>query len=220
MEAPEDVVRRAIDALEAGDWPAVAHLVHPEELARYAEQWRQSARPVPHTITAQEMQRHEPEMPDAVAAYLADRHNRVALDLDAHMVREFAGVRSPEEVEALAADELLARHLQARDPRWQFRVWAEREGHDVPPETAGEAPPIPERIVIGAVHEEEDLAHVLYRYRPREAPSGHGWLEVISLRRAAGDWRLIPAGDLFGEGSVSYIFGPADAGPEGTADTA
>ncbi|HET9986133.1 MAG TPA: hypothetical protein VFQ38_21210 [Longimicrobiales bacterium] len=220
MEAPEDIVRRAIDALEAGDWLAVAHLVHPEELARHTEQWRQYARPVPHTVTAQEMRRHEPEMPEAVAAYLADRHNRVALDLDAHLVREFAGVRSPEELEALAADELLARHLEARDPRWQFRVWAERAGRDVPPEIAGEVPPVPDRIVIGAVHEDEDLAHVLYRCRPRGAPPGQGWLEVGSLRRSAEGWRLIPSGDLFGEGSVSYSFGVADTGTEDTGDPA
>ncbi|MBB4636497.1 hypothetical protein [Longimicrobium terrae] len=203
MLSPQDVVRTVFDLVAAERYDEVAAYVDAEDLERLRPDAEAATR-VPELIpkTADDWMRHDPELPRAVAEYYVRRAGpaRAASALS----RTFAGVDSAEELQALSTAQLLGRWLQAADPRWMLRQMLDEDARSSP--EAADIPAV-RRVVAGATLEEDDTAHVVFR-------SGFGsdllpMLEVASLRRTAGGWRMrFGKHNFLGTMAFGISFGP------------
>lgn len=222
---PSQVAAEAFRAIEQGRWEDLASLVDPADVQRFRDEqvrlWTEP-RLLP-TITVEQLRRHEPEMPQAVAEYQAEQFQKRQQEFTTRISAEFAGVDSPAQLESLSAIELLARHLQARSPEARVRALLAMQGRTLPAELSREAMLGPHYAVIGSVAEGESLAHVVYRMQVGPVPDAGGmdqeWMEaplrVASLKRTPAGWRLKLTHDLFGlEGWGAVGVDPDEASPE------
>lgn len=194
-EEAEAVVRAAFAALDAMRWSEAAALVHPETLERIRAWELQSARD-------QQRLRDEPlayyrgaEMPPEVVAWHAEqrrRHERRSSGSVSWLSWQFAGIGTLEQLEALSAEELFARHLEASDPRAQLARHVRGTGQEVPPEVAeAVAGLLPQRAVIGSVVENDATVHVVYRTRSGAGPDVQAdEVATVTVRRTPQGWRL------------------------------
>jgi hypothetical protein len=185
-DPPQTVVRAAFTAYEAKRWGDFAGLVHHDALMGFragelssAEAWEQYA-----------AKTHE--LPDStMAPAVAEYFNKMRAEMGGNPVlRQFADVKSLDELRALSPQEFLARYLDARSPK--------PDAED--PEYQ---PPIETRAVIGEVTESKDLVHVVYRLSTDVGRYGRTEsIEVIPVRRAANGWRIMLNTDLSLGGSM------------------
>lgn len=206
--SPEDVVRTVFDLVAAERYDEVAAYVDADDLKRLRPD-AEAATSIPPSIpmTADDYMEHDPELPRAVAEYYARRagQTRAASALS----RTFAGVNSAADAQALSTAQLLGRWIQAADPRWMIRQMMDENARSSP---EGEDIPAVQRVVAGSTLEDDDSAHVVFR-------SGFGsgllpTLEVASLRRTAGGWRMrFGKHNFLGTLAFGFSLGP-DPGEE------
>src|SRR5918992_6190371 len=82
----------------------------------------------PRVITADDLMRHDPDMPREVAEYTVRQHRRHQEDRLTHPDREFAGINSWAEIPTLAPEDLVSRWLEAQDPANEVRRQLARTG--------------------------------------------------------------------------------------------
>ncbi len=185
-DAPQVVVRAAFTAYEAKRWGDFAALVHPDALAEFRESELGSAQAW-EQYAANPNEDRDSTVPPAVSEYLKNMRAEMGGN---PVLRQFAGVKSLEELRALSPQEFLARYLEATSPRPDTK---DPDYH----------PPIDTREVIGEVRESQDLVHVVYRVSSDVGRYGRTEsIEVIPVRRAANGWRIMLNTDLSFRGSI------------------
>lgn len=212
MQGPFEIAVAAIEASNRGEWSRVADRVDAEDL----EQWYSSQVHVPDApvreITAQEIKRHQPDMPDEVAEYQAEQFNKRAEESRSSLHGQFAGVETRADLAKLLPADALTRYLQAQEPGWQF----EERIKALDPRLAGY--PIQGtlkqyRRAVGIVHDGDERAHVVYKvhWQVEGAEDAEGEIQVASLRKTDMGWRLRLRGELFEHHSgVSVDMRPAE----------
>lgn len=185
----ERAVRAFFDDIAAERWLAAAERFDPDALERFraSQLQRLSAR----EAAADHEPRYADDMPEAVRAWFEEQRAR-------HPVAplEFAGVTSLDDVRALSAAEVMARHLEAQAPRTLLRQAAEQAGE-------AQSPPLlterlqERRTVVGSVAEDDSTVQVLYRVTMGPLADGEHpvseALGVVTVRRAAAGWWLAPS---------------------------
>jgi hypothetical protein len=185
----ERAVRAFFDDIAAERWLAAAERFDGDALERFraAQLQMLSAR----ETTADHVPRYADDMPEAVRDWFEAQR---AASPVAHL--EFAGMAALDDIHALTAAELMARRLEAQDPRTHLRQAAEEAGR------AGPMPPPLDRLrerrsVVGSVVEDDSTVQVLYRVVMDPFDEGEGRvfesLGVVTVRRAASGWRLAPS---------------------------
>jgi hypothetical protein len=227
---PLELFRAAVEAINAEDWPAAVALVDPVSVRAFhrqlIEQFTPSEpRPMP---TVDDLLRHSPEMPRAVAEHqVAEmRRRRDPAEL---LAREFTKVRSVDELRALAPEEALAQWLEVRSLGGQIARMV----------AAGRAPaqaldafragllPRYNYVALGVVLDGDDFADIVYRNdaNPTHEPKGEvaDWLAqrpdderqlaramwtrghpriATARRQPDGTWRLLVEHDFLGVGKT------------------
>ena len=188
LDTPQAVVRAAFSAYESKHWSDFAALVDPGALAEFrkqqltmAEGWEQ----FPRMAAVRDS-----TMPAAVAEYFDKMHDDMAARFGNPLLREFARVKSLDELKALSLQEFLARYLEANSPK--------------PDSTDPHyQPPVTKREIIGEVKETSDLIHVVYRVRTDVGRYGRTEeIGVIPVRRDTTGWRIMLNDDLSFTGSL------------------
>ncbi len=194
-ESPEAVARAFFSALEASEWEQAASLVHPATAAKIRQSvlshvaaW--TTREIP---TVELLRRFDPEMPEEVAEYQVRRARETLTREESPLLYMLARVRTAAEVEALSDREVLARYLEAQDPRYQFQRAREQVDRFKLPDVAPPRnPPRMRHTVLGHVLEADSLAHVVYRAAGEAEgavlPEEH--VAVLSLVQTPQGWRV------------------------------
>jgi hypothetical protein len=118
---PADVARDFFAAERDGRWLDAAHLL---DLKSFEPQREQSitnarrARPEFH-LTVEQLLRHNPTMPRAVAEYQVKQSETMMRDFNP-LLYEYADVPNADSLAHLPVDVAAARWLEAKDPRWLF----------------------------------------------------------------------------------------------------
>jgi hypothetical protein len=188
----EAVVRKAFVDIDSLRWAGAAALVHPQTLARFRasaiDQARSAARyqnaPYPT----------DPDMPPEVAAWHREqyRKRREEQQFGSALSHLYAGIDSLAQLEVLTAEEMFARHLQARDPRELLKA-NRPESRNIPPATLRELEVMfrTQRTVIGATVENDSTVQIVYRTQFPAVPDGEqGGVAVVEVRRTPVGWRL------------------------------
>ncbi|MDQ6926224.1 MAG: hypothetical protein M3154_08305 [Candidatus Eremiobacteraeota bacterium] len=177
-------------------------------------------------MTVQRSFQLDPEMPRAVAAYLAKRAIQGMREYDG-LDTDFARVSSPDSLERLPLAEAAARWLEAHDERYQMRRMLRISGSRDCGYSAADLAELassiraPRRRIIGAIVD-DSVAFVLYQRRSdaagpsQSAPERAAMLDVwyvippsiVSLRRIAGEWRVVPIYGGFDTGAFGLSCGP------------
>lgn len=105
------------------------------------------------------------------------------------------GAENAEELEALDDEQLFARWMAATSVEGRRRVAL--NVHEVP-----STPPV-RRVIVGEVHENDDIAHVVYR---EIVSPGHDAVRVVTLSRTEAGWRVGIDTNLLGAHALH--FGP------------
>ncbi len=195
---PEAAAQALFTALSEDRWLDAARLVHPEALTRFREQKLMELRNIrePKPMTAADYRRGEPEMPDAVAEYMAKRANQVRNKPGSRIAYEFAGVSSVAELERLSAEEMMARWFQAQHPAYKMEQAIKEIGRPLPPEAAGQMPGRVERTILGTTpaQQADSIAYVVHRtvWLHGEERAPHSPLGVLVMRRTPVGWRVDP----------------------------
>jgi len=204
---PISVVRALFDAAAAGRWVQAAqylnYLALDENRRQMLERFRHPE-PVP-TITPEEILRHDPDMPRAVAEYQAMQAEKQVRRTD-WLSHEYANVHDTATLAGLSPLETAARWLEARDPRYQLRNVGEHSGC---PEgfanatLADTASLVPRTVILGEVRR-GDTAYVLHRnpektYQVMIGPS------VATVVRRARAWRVEANEGLMGSVGMGMI---------------
>ena len=160
--------------------------------------------------TAEQVMAKEPDMPRAVAEYVAKKYAQAA-DTDA-LSTVFARTTSADVLAALPADQAAARWLEARDPRWQF----ERSRAHLPPDCApptidANVNPSPIEVLGNAITAPtapggtDSVSYVLFRDVSGSPSSriGNGRPPgVLTMTRINGQWKILPLPDLGFAGGI------------------
>lgn len=188
--AAEAIVRELFTAIDDKRWADAAALVDPETLDRFKTHNVRQERQRQDAVTGE--RRYSPDTPpEVVAWYEQQRASAPRVDPADLLSRQFAGVRSLQELEALPAVEVLARHLQAVDPREQAHREAADHGVALPAEIAVRTERLlnPNRSVLGHAVESDSLVQVVYR--ANWAPDPMDRLAMAAtVRRTEAGWRL------------------------------
>jgi hypothetical protein len=180
---PIAVVRAAFGAYEAKQWSEFAALVHPDALTYFRSDQLEAA---------DVWETHSAEMNEM------RQRSATKADLGNPILRQFAGVKTLNELRALSPQVLLARYLEARSPKANSR-------------DPDYQPPIATREIIGEVTESPDLVHVVYRRRTDVGRYGRTEsVEVIPVKRSADGWQLMLNKELSFSGFVSITVDPAE----------
>ncbi len=184
--SPAAVVLRAAEAARAEDWRAVAALVHPRVLETVQ---RGQVRMM--TMTYAELMKEgigaadalpEP-VPACVAEYFATQMQEAHAEIQARIAERF-GTSDRAALLAMPAPEFFARYLESSDILGP--------GGPPPPEHPSRP------AVVGTVMEGDSLAHVAYHEVITEPGiTGGSGVQVVSVRRAPGGWRLATANAPF-----------------------
>ena len=211
--SPEDVVWTAVAALEERRWNDLLAVLQPSSLEGWRAQVLASAQSHQQgPPTAEELRAREPGMPVEAAEWQASRLRQGWAQEPSTL--KALNASSVEELEALPTPDLLARWLEAADPR--SRTQRALVAHGVPAQCWEEAPPV-RRVVLGSVVEGDTLAHVLHREVLGPAGSDDhesaGAVRVVELRRTPDGWRIPMDFALFGfiGWFVSYSSSEANA---------
>jgi hypothetical protein len=197
LDAPQAVVRAAFSAYESKHWSDFAALVHPDALTEFrkqhlvmAEGWEQRPRMA---------EMRDSTMPAAVAEYFDKMHDEMGRRFGNPVLREFARVKTLDELKALSPQEFLARFLEATSP-------------EPNPKDPDYQPPVDKREVIGDVTESTSLVHVVYRVRTDVGRFGRTeQVEVLPVRRSAVGWRIMLNNELSFTGSMQSFGFEADS---------
>lgn len=206
QEAPRDVAASFFAAVAEARWRDAARLLDLRAFDRYRRELIASMRlPVPErTITVEEILRHQPDMPRAVAEYQVSKAQEAQRDVSAMMLsHDYAGVTSVDSLAAMSAEEAAARWVQARDDRWMSRRALEaavRRGHCPPGLTTDRPEAVAPQEIVGTVIT-DSVAYVLHvdpRFRSTRPDADlHGpGPSVLQLRPVAGRWRIVPRQDV------------------------
>lgn len=206
IEQALDVARRALALADEDRWRELAALIEEDVL----ESWRD------RMLAAEEARAHRAanlgsgawsthtDEPPEVREYRRRQYEQ-------HIRNDridfrFAGVNTLDELRALSAQELFARHMQASEERAMIRESGMRAVA-----TLEEVADMmrPRRRAIGVVAESAVTAHVVYRTSNAPPPDA-GRLEILTLVKALDEWRL-QRGPLLGSDGPSgwYGFGPS-----------
>ncbi len=221
----------AVAALNREDWTAVAALCDEASLAAFRRQMLAQLDPAlleQYAITAETILRHSPDMPREVAEYQAAQHRRHG-DPARRLAEELPGVADADALRAMSPRDVFAAWLDGRSPRRQITRLA-AEGR-IPPAAVDRLRDttlaIHTHVAIGAVHDGERIAHVLYRHADDAAPAAdgaapgsadalpdderelalelaaRGYPQVATCRRQPdGSWRLVAGWGFLGVGGL------------------
>jgi hypothetical protein len=194
-DGPMDVARRVFAAFESRDWPALAALVDPAEQQRSHE--AQLA-----ALTSWAQARPDKIAGTGMRSFTSDG------DLDPALLQRFADTQIPAFREGRTLGQLAGLSPRA------FMVESLAASHGG--SSFGFGGLVSSwRVVLGAVIESEQLAHVAYRTTVDGDIPPFPWrVSVLSLARGAGgDWLLMPDDEFtFGLGFASMLFGPPGDG--------
>jgi hypothetical protein len=187
----EAVATRLLTALDSARWRAAASLFHPMALEGFRRTQIERAEMMSRTDSASRRW-YGPDTPPEVAAWLARRDSQARAHFSNGIVRDFAGLMRRAQLDSLAADDLLARWLEAHDERTQLRAATAQ----VPPAMVrmfvGDTTNFVRRRVVGSVGENDSTAHVVIRTGSniRVMPGDPGRVALLTLRRTPAGWRV------------------------------
>jgi hypothetical protein len=130
QESPAQVAAAFFKAVAEERWRDAARQLDLAAFDRFRRERIAAARlpqPPHRQTTVEDLLRHDPDMPRAVAEYQIRKMTEARRHVFNWVDHEFAGVADVDALAALSAEESAARWLQARDLRWQSRRAAERE---------------------------------------------------------------------------------------------
>ena len=174
--SPTQTVQAALDAFGRSDWRALASLVHPDALTGFRTDQLGSA--VGYSLLRSDPQMRRRNISIRPADFVSADAIQRAKDI---RVVEFPGNPTVGELAGLSVGDFFVRWCEAAFSNGQRRPWQamQRVG----------------RQTIGEVLEGDTLAHVLYRVQV-ESIYLAGKLEVMSLKRDGGQWRLLLNDDV------------------------
>ena len=165
--SPEWVVQEAFRAFGERDGRRLARVASAPSLEHYREKELERCSLPRYSLTAEDLQRYDPEMPSAVAEWQAARLQRERKDRDAEVPRRFAGVPSVAELSGMeAADMLHAAVLAA--PEGALAIGCD---------------------VIGHVLESPTRAYVVFHLCAEEV-NRFGEPCIATVERSGTEWRL------------------------------
>ena len=131
---PSATVTAALRALGSGDWVALAAFADEGSLASWRHEYLEGNARIP---TLDALAREHPDAPPEALIVLRDEHLAPARQAFLHRLPDhIAGVRTVEELEALAPEELLARFWFARDPQRHVTQLYAAPGYEPPLEAS------------------------------------------------------------------------------------
>jgi hypothetical protein len=224
---PDAAVRSFFAALESGRWMDAARMVHPGALARFREGHLESVRSATdpafqRELSVDELLRHDPQMPRAVAEYQVQRNSQSTRTYLRHAL-ESAGVASLEELERLRPEEAFARFLAANDERRQIQRALEGRADSAMGALISRMAPRTLRTLIGTVPAAPgaETAYAVYSVSHGGGMmglAGHGRVSVVALRRDGEGWKLDPAEagahELFGGTGFAFSIEPTGSMPD------
>lgn len=123
--SPADIARQFFAAERDGRWLDAARLLDLKSFearrARSVDYARHARDPQPFHLTVDQLLRHDPSMPRAVAEYQVKQAEKASRDFNP-LSYEYADVPTADSLAALPVDVAAARWLEAKDPRWLFRT--------------------------------------------------------------------------------------------------
>ena len=199
-EGPESVAAAAFAALDAERWDEFVGWLDPEAVEEFrAGQLHVSKPHERRPLTADDILRHQPDMPpEAVEYHLKrlQRSDRGGPDIGSL----FEGVGSLDELERLSGPEMLVRRLARLSPKAKLEAELENLTDDAGLAEVDLRDILPRRQVIGAVLESDSLAHIVYRLGlgpvADDEPAGPAFL--ASAHRTPAGWRLRLDDGFFG----------------------
>lgn len=163
---PVALVEAAIDAFRRQAWDEVPALCHPASLGAFKAQLLRQYDPPngrPY-FSVDDMLRFAPDMPREVAEYNIAQRDRMMREMQ-DPSRELDGITSVDEVRAAEPAALYAAWLRAHAPAREVERVGREQG--IPPEVIAQALTHASDqfrfIVLGAVPDGLNVAHVLYR---------------------------------------------------------
>jgi hypothetical protein len=130
--SPADIARQFFAAERDGRWLDAARLLDLKSFepqrARSVAIARHAHDAQPFHLTADQILRHDPSMPRAVAEYQVKQAANAFRDFNP-LSYEYADVPTADSLAALPIDVAAARWLQAKDPRWLMTREMKRESH-------------------------------------------------------------------------------------------
>lgn len=213
MDSPEDVVRLFLGHCQAGEWDHAAELIDSESLSAWFSPYHAQPEPSPHFVSAWDMRVGDSEMPDAVAEYLAARHNRQAKAMLDSTAWQFARVSSRRELDELSPLKAMARYLEALSPGYQFDLMIQTQSIAVAAtDSAGlqRHMPLVRRRAVGSVLDGPQKAHVVLveSIGGQDLEEPESGTFVATLVKTDQGWRIMPAGRLFAQIGWSLGFDP------------
>jgi hypothetical protein len=212
MTGPEAVVSAFLAALEHSDWAAAAERVHRSLLLEWYES-RVASPDIPlklEPVTVDTFRRLDPEMPDMVAAYMADRHNRQSQHNEEGLSWEFANIRTREELRRLDSRQAMACYLEALDSRYQVRRAGKRRrvAESIIEQMTTQLGV--HRTVVGSVAGSDgETSYVVVKespYAETENQRQRDKTYVVLVQRQHDDWALHPTGHLFEDRGIGFAF--------------
>jgi hypothetical protein len=132
IASPADIARQFFAAEREGRWLDAARLL---DLKSFEPQRARSVANARHAndaqqfhLTVDQMLRHDPSMPRAVAEYQVKQAAESFRDFNP-LTYEYADVPTADSLAALPVDVAAARWLEAKDPRWLMRREMKRQPH-------------------------------------------------------------------------------------------
>lgn len=204
--SPTEVAREFFTAQMDGRWIDAARLLdlwafepYRQDAIRNSRLSRGVVGPTPEQVMAE-----TPDMPRAVAEYVARKYSQAA-DSDA-LSLVFARTSSADVLAGMPADQAAARWLEARDPRWTLeRSIAHLPAGCLRPKVETIPKPRPVEVVGNAItapavsNETDSVSYVLFRDVATSPSSRIGDRTppgVLTLLRANGQWRILPLPDV------------------------
>ena len=192
FDTPEGAFRTAVTALNAGDWRSVAATCDPASLTAFKRQMLEQfepSRPRP-TLTIEQLTRHDPELPRAVAEYQVAQFETMT-DPREQLRDELPSVRDVAELKRLEPAEVFAAWLEGRSPKRMIERLV-RQGRFPAASASAHEQLLPALNYdpIGVVHDGERVAHVLYRHTSLvsddwEEGDAARWLASLSAEEQA-----------------------------------
>jgi hypothetical protein len=209
----ENTVRRLFTDLDSMRWSDAAARFHPLAVERFRTAQLDQVHAMRRMSTAAMYRGYDGEAPPpAVAAWLARRDSVARALFQPILVRGFARVTYPAQLDSLTAPEMLARWLEAHDQRLQMQSLRARMAPAAAARISDDSLPQLVRTVLGSVQEDDTTAHVLVRSRQTGfggGMAGFGDVSVVTMRRATAGWRLWTA-----DGYSSWLGGAFGYGVE------
>ncbi len=193
MHDAQRVASDIFDALAGEAWYAAARHIHPRVAARLYHETSERIRhwSEPEGPTLAQFRQQDPDMPEAVAEYLVARA-RTSRYVPTTWTDSFPGLESPEEFEAMTSLDYMARYLETFDVRAQYRARLEDDGEAAHEWTADMARG-PDRVILGAVLEGDDVAHITYRvtWSREDGPGLLDHVDLLTLRKSDDGWKAV-----------------------------